>query len=785
MALLATEKAIALASLGIPVFAAHHEDLWAGPKLLPRKSPIVDRDLGFIRGVLDATTDRERLQALFAKYPNALVGYSTENLILADIDSNPEKGRDGWYTVIEFGLEVPDTLTYGTPSGGSHHLYAKPEGVNLGPTQDHVLPDGRVASGIDRRAGAGAYGIWYADEVPWELTLAQPPAWLLTPNRTGTGVEFNGTPQTWLDSLGDDEPDDRVLAVIDRMRDDAPRDDMLKRQRELIGLGADGHPGVAAAIDVLRDLWMGREHVSGDPVREFDVALLDGIRKFGGTPEPEGVPDKEIAKRLAKEVTDPSLTKLFFDAGSADDRRRFIRGLAKLGYSADDIFATVWHIPLRGKLTQTKLYQEVHDLLAAPSAVAGEIPISLLTQAERDRCESIYSFVDHYCYASSINQRPWNMSYVRLSAWTILGLMFSDIAWIDIDKGLNLNLYGFQIGPSGSGKSEAMLDMYGFLQHIGRYDQISIDDDASEAGLLGAIRDRGGEVVWFHGDEAERVLSKMKDDAKVTWGGLQGTLTMLYDTGYVPKQLRARSSKETSREDSVHVRFNVWLAGTSKNFFDNLTLSQVEKGFIARFISAFGEKPERSPEDLKTRRRQTKDASIRDPHLAALAEELNEVRQMLSTGRGGMVPTDEAMERMDEARITALSLFEGDPLWEVIEPNVLRISFVMWKAAGLNAISQGRKTIEVDDVLIALRASEEWLTNSVTLMRGVRGNEFASKVEKVYAEIAKSGSISAQNLTQRIYGSMALSMMELKEATDNLAAQGRIRLDKGVWRVSE
>lgn len=776
------EKAIALASIGMWVFPAREKTEWVGTKLYEAKAPYTER------GVSEASNDRARIEKWWAAHPDALVGVNTgkSGYIVLDIDMDADHGRDGYYYLTSMELDTPETFSYRTPRGGEHKWYSDPLG-NLGPTQNHVLPDGRRADGIDRRAG-NSYAIWWSDDVPWDrIEAAPPPAWLLTPNHSASGVEFNGTPQTWVESLNDGEPDDRVLAVIERMQDDAPRDDMLKRQRELIGLGAEGHPGVPAALDILRGLWLSRSHVSGDPNYEWQVALLDGIRKFGGTPEPESVPGRAIAVRIAQEVTDPTLSKLFFDSGSREDRRRFIRGLLRLGYTPDEVFATVWHVPLRGDLSQKKLYQEIHDIVENHQAVTSDdAPVSLLTPAERAHVETIYNFVDHYCYAASINQTPWNMAYHRLNAWIILALMFSDLTWIDIDKGLNLNLYGFQIGPSGTGKGEAMLDMHGFLRHVGRYDQISIDDDASESGLLGALRDRGGEVVWFHGDEAERVLSKMREDSKVAWGGLQGTLTQLYDTGYVPKQLRSGTSKDVSRENEVRVRFNIWLTGTEKDIFSNLTISQVQKGFVARFISAFGEPKQRTREDMQTRRKnKSAGDDVRDTHLAALAVDLDEIRQHVSRSmRGGLVPTDEAIERMDDARIKALEMFEHDPLWEVLEPNILRISFVMWKAAGLNAISQGRMVIEVDDVLVAIRASEEWLANSVRLIRGVRGSDFTGKVEDVFNEISKTGSISEKGLTSRVYSSMSLSKRELSEITENLLAQGRVRLDKGVWRVS-
>lgn len=637
-----------------------------------------------------------------------------------------------------------------------------------------------------------AYGWYGSDDRPigfpsrWDIE-ALPEAWLyrLFTESTPTGSAFQGSPAAWLESLGDYEPDDRVLSVIERMRDDSPREDMLKRQRELIGLGAEGHLGVRAALDVLHGLWTSRAHVSGDPDEEWGRALLDGIAKFGGT---TAEPDKTTAVRVAKEVTDEKLSKMFFEPVGADDRRKFIRGLLALGYTPQEVFETAWHLPMRGDLTDKRLNQEIHDLANPEPQAKLEAggTVSLLTSEEREHLKTVYSFVDHYCHAVSILQTPWNMSYHRLNAWALLALTFSDLSWVRVGKGLNLNLYCFQIGPSGSGKSEAMLDMHGFLRAINRFDAINIDDNATEVGLVKALSDRIGEVVWFQGDEAERLLLKMKPDSRgqVVWGALQATLTQLYDTGYVTKVLRSDNALE-SRDQGGHVYFNLWEDGTPDDIFSNLTVSQVKKGFVARFITAFGEKPVRTREDLRTRRQErSQNRHVRDPYVAELAQEMQEVREFVAAHvRHGLTPTDEAIARMDDAREKALTMFEGDPLWDMIEPNVLRISYVMWKAAGLNAISQGRETITVDDVLVALQATEEWLANSIRLMRGIRSSDFSAQVESVFNEIAKTGSVSASTLYRRMFNGHGMPQRMLDEMTQNLSAQGRVKLERGVWKV--
>ncbi|MEW1911547.1 bifunctional DNA primase/polymerase [Kitasatospora sp. NPDC085895] len=107
-------------------------------------------------GVLDATTDHQQIDALFAAAPWATgygiaCGRAPHHLVGLDLDR--KNGLDGAASLARLAAEhaftVPATATVATPSGGLHLWLSAPA--------DAVFPNsvGRVAPGIDVRGPAG------------------------------------------------------------------------------------------------------------------------------------------------------------------------------------------------------------------------------------------------------------------------------------------------------------------------------------------------------------------------------------------------------------------------------------------------------------------------------------------------------------------------------------------------------------------------------------------------------------------------------------------------------
>jgi hypothetical protein len=57
---------------------------------------------------------------------------------------------------------------------------------------------------------------------------------------------------------------------------------MITKQTELVRLGAEGHPGVGEALELLNNLWTIGQYDTEEYRIEWTAALEGAVRKFGG-----------------------------------------------------------------------------------------------------------------------------------------------------------------------------------------------------------------------------------------------------------------------------------------------------------------------------------------------------------------------------------------------------------------------------------------------------------------------------------------------------------------------
>ena len=272
-------RALGWAKLGLPVFPCYEVDTWVGNQLHERKSPRSGR------GFLDALDDIALVEKYWTANPDHLVGVVTGQLVnVLDIDMNSEKGQDGWSSLVENNVEVPNTFHVTTSSGGEHYFYRPPEGIEIGPMVDVVMPNGVILEDVDRRAG-GSYFIAWSDEVPNSLeSLAPSPDWLCTPSRTTTRNMYFGSVADWLDTLKAGKPSSRVLAAIGRIpKGDFNHQEMIKRQTEMVKLGSEDFAGVQAALDALKEAWLRPPFDTTENEFDWNASLAGAVNKFGGT----------------------------------------------------------------------------------------------------------------------------------------------------------------------------------------------------------------------------------------------------------------------------------------------------------------------------------------------------------------------------------------------------------------------------------------------------------------------------------------------------------------------
>lgn len=155
-----TGDALTYASRGVPVFPCR-----------PNKSPWTKN------GFKDASTDHERVRTMFQDRPNALIGMPTgeaSGAFVLDIDKR--LGCDGFATLAQLGIALPQAPMVITPSGGIHVYFRHIPGLKNSA--------GKIGPGIDTR-GEGGYvcvppSVGYlsqAGDFIGQADLSFPPSW--------------------------------------------------------------------------------------------------------------------------------------------------------------------------------------------------------------------------------------------------------------------------------------------------------------------------------------------------------------------------------------------------------------------------------------------------------------------------------------------------------------------------------------------------------------------------------------------------------------------------------
>jgi Bifunctional DNA primase/polymerase, N-terminal len=159
---------LALAELGRPVFPANKD-----------KRPMI------AGGLLNASTDRDRITAWWASYPDALVAVATgsvSDLSVVDLDvRGGARGFQSWNELIAKYGEAPETLTAETRSGGRHLYFRFVPGSRCSAS--------KLGPGIDIRSDGGCVIAPPSQGYRWlnpGAEIAVAPAWLqliLAPSR--------------------------------------------------------------------------------------------------------------------------------------------------------------------------------------------------------------------------------------------------------------------------------------------------------------------------------------------------------------------------------------------------------------------------------------------------------------------------------------------------------------------------------------------------------------------------------------------------------------------------
>jgi Bifunctional DNA primase/polymerase, N-terminal len=160
----ALRAALGLAATGVPVFPC-----------------LADKRPATPHGFKDATTDPDRIRALWGQHPGELVGVPTgavSGFDVLDLDVKHAEATTWWR---EHCRRIPSTRMHHTRSGGLHLLFKHDDGMKCSA--------GKIALGVDTRANGG-YVIWWpaAGFLEFSCLPGAPwPGWIL--------AEFRPRPQ--------------------------------------------------------------------------------------------------------------------------------------------------------------------------------------------------------------------------------------------------------------------------------------------------------------------------------------------------------------------------------------------------------------------------------------------------------------------------------------------------------------------------------------------------------------------------------------------------------------
>lgn len=778
------ELALGLAKKGFHVFPVeHHPD--------NSKRPLTKN------GHLDATTDLEQVKAWWAKHPDALPGVSVgpSGIVVADIDTKNDK--DGWDSLSQAWLSIPETFSYDTSTGGTHLVYEAPAGVTLNGQSNY-----RGMEGVDRRGGSS--WVMWVGPVPERSDITPAPGWLCDEATARTTHQFEGTLKEWYDNLTPGEPNALVRRAWERAEErfksngnDLSHSDLVEMQYEAVRLGAEGNSGIPQFLDFLEELFLSRtgEHTRDpqDWPHEWAEALHSGVEKYGDLIDQlKNLPKYSIGI-VPKNVPDSLVTNPSGTAGYS----RLLGALIKETDNDDLIASILWNCPATIEVSRDWglefTYKRIADARVKPEPIR-ENPrieerreavqegksesLTLLTSEEREIADQHPTFVDNVLGVSrgyGYDQDP----YFRSIAWTTAGMAFAFKGFVPMSKThkMGLNLWFINLGESGTGKSVSGGFRDGILKCIFEGDNpegapYDLGDDSSPQGLHLALLERDKKASLFSSDEAAGFFSTLGlrdwktgiDERITSWynGFVQGTQKMTL------KEMRGKTALTS---------FFMHLFGTPNKVTKVVETEMFETGFMARVNWVFGNPPRRDDSRFQLRI----DEDVEDGELDEVPSELRSLATDLITATAhldksvAILPGGDVMDRLSAAYKFMYTQAEGHVHWEILEPSITRLAETLIKCAAISTMYRGDDEIQMIDVLHAIRGVEEWYQNLFQVADMVSSGEFARRCDELEAYLRQEGGkASGAKIYHRFKGWIVRDSKEIENVITYLIQSGII-----------
>ena len=559
------------------------------------------------------------------------------------------------------------------------------------------------------------------------------------------------------------------------------------------------------SVSIISNFSSGEIHNIADIEKEYADVSIDAVLELANLPLPEQAP--ELIKVLSKVSSNREILSLYMEEpGTNSDMSKMLWRLElelfRQGLTAEEVFVIAknakcnkYHHPSRPKRLDADgdLWREVqraHQSFGMPDQVVEPIDadpkdvaknIDFLNSEERSVVSGCSTFVDRYSEWAG-KKTDGAVEYQVAGAFTILSAAFSDIGAAAPKYGkMGLNLWFMLLGETTRSRKstsrQLMLRMLTAYEKFVGY-QIDIGSNATGEALVKHLAGRDKLTSLFHRDEVQGMFKEFV--TKTYMAAAADQYTELYD-GKVPVMLRstgANTGIKALQTERAETNFIMYLMGITSKVAEILTIDYFRSGFLARFIYAVADAPERTRESEDLEQASGAETFTRDLDMEKIIREVYE-SALWWQKQGGPFPrpvflSEEALARFNQFKWDMGEFTRGHDNEESIEPSRQRLALSIWKIAVLLAMYDRSLRVELRHMLIAIHYGEGWFTNLVRMAGAISASEWQREIDSLEALItAKGGKIRYEEAFKR-FGSK--KKREFDEMIDSLHSQARINI---------
>lgn len=403
-----------------------------------------------------------------------------------------------------------------------------------------------------------------------------------------------------------------------------------------------------------------------------------------------------------------------------------------------------------------------------------ELVIDLLTAEERKNVVDVnWTFINAYVkWASAKTDAA--LVYHIASAFTILSIIFGEYGHAMPKFGkLRLNLWFLVMGRTTRARKSTSRNLMLKIIDGVQDDHFWYDGGSDFTGeaLLELLGSKPKQSTIVHRDEVQGLLQEIL--TKGYMKGLSELLTELYD-GVVRGIIR----KGVELTERTETNFVLFLMGIVSKITSVLTLEDFQSGFLARFIHVIGEAPQRTKESEWLDQAEPEQIMAGDPEYKNMIGYLNHMRSKWNNRSPdrdtvGIRFEPDAWKRWNEANWDLQMAVQSHARADILEAAVDRMGKNAIKAAALLAMSEGRDTVNMADVLIALHYTGHWAEDMVRSAEMVSESFWQKDLTQLHDAILVKGAMS----WSEAYSKVDKQPNEFKTMVEALVQLNRVRVN--------